>query len=59
MGRGRRHGWHVGRVPVGAGKGDTKTRKSRRILELPTQAVQALRVHRTRQAAERLATGEM
>jgi integrase len=38
-------------------KGDTKTRKSRRVLELPTQAVQALRTHHTRQAAERLAAG--
>jgi integrase len=40
-------------------KGDTKTRRSRRVLELPTQAVQALRAHHTRQAAERLAAGEM
>lgn len=40
-------------------KGDTKTRESRRVLKLPTRAVQALRGHRTRQAAERLAAGEM
>ena len=40
-------------------KGDTKTRKSRRVLKLPTEAVQALRAHHTRQAAERLAAGEM
>jgi integrase len=40
-------------------KGDTKTRKSRRVLKLPTRAVQALRGHHTRQAAERLAAGEM
>ena len=40
-------------------KGDTKTRKSRRVLKLPTGAVQALRAHHTRQAAERLAAGEM
>jgi integrase len=39
-------------------KGDTKTRKSRRVLELPTKAVQALRAHHARQAAERLAAGE-
>ena len=39
-------------------KGDTKTRKSRRVLKLPTRAVQALRQHHTRQAAERLAAGE-
>jgi hypothetical protein len=41
------------------GKGDTKTRKSRRVLKLPTRAVYAFRAHRTRQAAERLAAGEM
>jgi hypothetical protein len=40
-------------------KGDTKTRKSRHVLKLPTKAVQALRRHHTRQAAERLAAGEM
>ena len=40
-------------------KGDTKTRKSRRVLKLPTKAAQILRVHHTRQAAERLAAGEM
>jgi site-specific recombinase XerD len=40
-------------------RGDTKTRKSRRVLKLPTGAVQALRAHHTRQAAERLAAGEM
>ncbi|MEU6747311.1 hypothetical protein ABZ914_13945 [Spirillospora sp. NPDC046719] len=34
--------------------GDTKTKKSRRILELPTQAAEALRKHHTRQAAQRL-----
>ena len=36
-------------------KGDTKTRKSRRVLKLPIRAVQALRAHHARQAAERLA----
>ena len=40
-------------------KGDTKTRKSRRVLKLPAKAAQALRVHHTRQAAERLAAGEL
>ena len=35
-------------------KGDTKTRKSRRLLKLPRKAVEALREHRKRQAAERL-----
>jgi len=39
-------------------KGDTKTRKSRRLLKLPTRAVEALREHRKRQAAERLQAGE-
>ena len=39
-------------------KGDTKTRKSR-VLKLPTKAAQVLRVHHTRQAAERLAAGEL
>ncbi|MGO9779911.1 MAG: site-specific integrase [Streptosporangiaceae bacterium] len=40
-------------------KGDTKTRKSRSVLKLPTKAVHALCQHHTRQAAERLAAGEM
>jgi integrase len=40
-------------------KGDTKTRKSRRVLKLPTRAIRALRAHHTRQAAERLAAGDM
>ncbi|MEU8347889.1 site-specific integrase, partial [Spirillospora sp. NPDC048832] len=38
--------------------GDTKTRKSRRTLELPAQAADALRRHHTRQAARRLSAGE-
>jgi integrase len=38
-------------------KGDTKTRKSRRVLKLPKQAVESLTEHRTRQAAERLHAG--
>ncbi len=40
-------------------KGDTKTRKSRRVLKLPTKAVHALCQHHARRAAERLAAGEM
>ena len=32
-------------------KGDTRTRKSRRVLKLPTRAVQALRAHHTRPGA--------
>lgn len=38
-------------------EGDTKTRKSRRLLKLPTKAVEALKEHRKRQAAERLQAG--
>jgi integrase len=38
--------------------GDTKTEKSRRTLELPTQAAGALRTHHVRQARERLAAGQ-
>jgi integrase len=38
--------------------GDTKTQKSRRTLGLPAAVVEALREHRRRQAAERLAAGE-
>ncbi len=40
-------------------KGDTKTRRSRRVLKLPKKAVEALREHRKRQAAERLRAGEV
>ncbi len=39
--------------------GDTKTPKSRRSLKLPKRAVAALKAHRKRQAAERLAADEM
>jgi integrase len=37
--------------------GDTKTQKSRRVLLLPRLAAEALREHRRRQAADRLAAG--
>jgi len=37
--------------------GDTKTEKSRRTLELPEEAVDALKEHRRRQAARRLEAG--
>ena len=37
--------------------GDTKTERSRRTLGLPQMAVDALRAHQGRQAAERLAAG--
>lgn len=37
--------------------GDTKTPKSRRSLVLPRRAVEALKAHKKRQAAERLAAG--
>ena len=39
--------------------GDTKTEKSRRTLELPGQAADALREHRARQAEERLVAGPL
>jgi hypothetical protein len=39
--------------------GDTKTEKSRRTLELPGQAADALREHRARQPKERLAAGPL
>lgn len=39
--------------------GDTKTRKSRRTLALPVQAVDVLKAHRAKQAAERLAAGAL
>ena len=39
--------------------GEPKTRKSRRTLDLPVLVVDALRAHRTRQAAERLVAGEL
>jgi integrase len=38
--------------------GDTKTRKSRRTLALPTRCIDALQKQRAQQAAERLAAGE-
>jgi integrase len=38
--------------------GDTKTPQSRRSLILPRRAVEALKAHKKRQAAERLAAGE-
>jgi integrase len=39
--------------------GDTKTKKSRRTLTLPTQAVAVLKMHKAKQAAERLAAGQL
>jgi integrase len=45
--------WRADRVG-----GDTKTRTSRRTLELPKLAAEALRHHQTRQAAHKLKTGE-
>ncbi|MEV4255133.1 hypothetical protein AB0J52_18425 [Spirillospora sp. NPDC049652] len=38
--------------------GDTKTEKSRRTLELPEQAAEALKTHHARQAAQKLKAGE-
>ena len=39
-------------------KGDTKTRRSRRVLKLPRKVVAALRAHRRRHMAERLRAGD-
>jgi integrase len=39
--------------------GDTKTKKSRRTLALPPQAVDVLKAHKAKQAADRLAAGEL
>jgi integrase len=39
--------------------GDTKTRKSRRTLRLPTQAVEVLKAHKISQAKDRLAAGQL
>jgi integrase len=39
-------------------KGDTKTRRSRRVLKLPRKVVAALRAHRRRQTTERLRAGD-
>jgi integrase len=39
--------------------GDTKTPKSRRVLKLPVKAVDALKEHRSQQAAARLKAGEL
>lgn len=38
-------------------KGDTKTRRSRRVLKMPKQVAAALKAHRQRQAAGRLQAG--
>ena len=38
--------------------GDTKTKRSRRTLELPSRCVEALRAHRMAQLQDRLAAGE-
>ena len=44
-------------LPVRAG-GETKTKRSRRTLELPTLCVDALREHRQRQLAQRIWMGQ-
>jgi integrase len=51
--RGVIHVWHSARKG-----GDTKTPQSKRSLVLPKRAADALRAHKKRQAAERLAAGE-
>ena len=39
-------------------KGDTKTRRSRRVLQLPKQVAASLKAHHRQQAADRLQAGE-
>jgi integrase len=50
---------HVWTSVRGDGDGDTKTRRSRRSLELPRIAVKAVNTHRAMQACERLAAAEL
>lgn len=56
----------VGEIPAAhrgvaqpAGGGETKTRKPRRTLTLPPQAVDVLRTHKAKQATDRLAAAEL
>ncbi|MGH4000654.1 MAG: site-specific integrase, partial [Pseudonocardiaceae bacterium] len=61
----RVHLQRVGKIPPHSevwrsvrATGDTKTRKSRRTLGLPPQAVDVLKGHKAKQATDRLAAGE-
>jgi integrase len=49
--------WTLSRTSRGLELGEPKTERSRRAVPLPRSAVETLRSHRTRQAADRLALG--
>jgi integrase len=49
--------WTLSRTSAGLELGEPKTEKSRRTVSLPVPAVETLRAHRKRQAAEQLAAG--
>ncbi|MEX5717823.1 site-specific integrase [Geodermatophilus maliterrae] len=51
--------WTLSRTSAGPGLGLPKTEKSRRTVPLPVPAVETLRAHRKRQAAEQLAAGSL
>jgi integrase len=51
--------WTLSRTSAGLELGEPKTEKSRRTVPLPVPAVETLRAHRKRQAAEQLAAGSL
>ncbi len=51
--------WTLARTSRGLALGEPKTEKSRRAVPLPRSAVETLRAHRKRQAAEQLAAGSV
>jgi integrase len=51
--------WTLSRTSAGLELGEPKTEKSRRTVPLPIPAVETLRAHRKRQAAEQLAAGSL
>jgi integrase len=51
--------WTLSRTSAGLELGEPKTEESRRTVPLPVPAVETLRAHRKRQAAEQLAAGSL
>jgi integrase len=51
--------WTLTRTSKGLQPGEPKTEKSRRVVPLPRSAVEVLRAHQMRQAAERVAANEV
>ncbi|SDZ13655.1 integrase [Geodermatophilus africanus] len=51
--------WTLSRTSAGLELGEPKTEKSRRTVPFPVPAVETLRAHRKRQAAEQLAAGSL